>query len=102
VQIYYLPYQENGHLDEGYSDSFRFEIDHGEIIDYFTKYYATFNIPEDLRDVYGWKIRIDLDHRDAHEASQELYIKDIKLERGDKATDWTPAPEDIEATLATK
>ena len=27
-----------------------------------------------------------------------LYVKDIKLEKGNKATDWTPAPEDYEVT----
>lgn len=29
----------------------------------------------------------------------ELYIYDIKLEKGNKATDWTPAPEDVEAAI---
>lgn len=27
--------------------------------------------------------------------AQELWITDIKLEKGNKATDWSPAPEDI-------
>lgn len=29
-----------------------------------------------------------------------LYVSSLKLERGNVATDWTPAPEDIEARLA--
>lgn len=30
-----------------------------------------------------------------------LNIRNIKIEKGDKATDWTPAPEDIDASIAT-
>lgn len=29
-----------------------------------------------------------------------IYITDIQLERGNKATDWTPAPEDVSADIA--
>lgn len=32
----------------------------------------------------------------------EFIIDEIKLERGNKATDWTPAPEDIQAELDSK
>lgn len=28
-----------------------------------------------------------------------IYVKNIKLEKGDKATDWTPAPEDVEEKI---
>lgn len=31
----------------------------------------------------------------------ELRKKSVKLEKGDKATDWTPAPEDVDASIAT-
>ena len=31
-----------------------------------------------------------------------LYIKNIKLEKGNKATDWTPAPEDIDSKIDSK
>ena len=31
-----------------------------------------------------------------------LYIKDFKIEEGTKATDWTPAPEDIDSVIGTK
>lgn len=30
-----------------------------------------------------------------------FYIKDFKIEEGDKATDWTPAPEDIDSSIST-
>lgn len=30
-----------------------------------------------------------------------MYAYDIKLEKGNKATDWTPAPEDVDASIAT-
>ena len=29
-----------------------------------------------------------------------IYISKVKLEKGNKATDWTPAPEDVEASIA--
>lgn len=32
-------------------------------------------------------------------ATGDLYIRDIKYERGNKPTDWTPAPEDIAADI---
>ena len=35
------------------------------------------------------------------DANTNGYITNIKLERGDKATDWTPAPEDMEARIST-
>lgn len=31
----------------------------------------------------------------------DIYIKKIKLEKGNKATDWTPAPEDTEESITT-
>ena len=34
-------------------------------------------------------------------AAETIYIKGIKLEKGNKATDWTPAPEDIETLVVT-
>lgn len=33
--------------------------------------------------------------------AQELWITNIKAEKGTKATDWTPAPEDIDANITT-
>ena len=34
-------------------------------------------------------------------AAQEIWITNIKGEKGNKATDWTPAPEDIDNNIAT-
>ncbi|ESV55175.1 peptidase [Streptococcus agalactiae LMG 14747] len=53
------------------------------------RYIKTFNIVASLRlslYVYG-------------DVGDEVFIKDIKVERGAIATDWTPAPEDIDAEL---
>lgn len=33
------------------------------------------------------------------EPTEGLYFKKLKLEKGNKATDWTPAPEDVEADI---
>lgn len=39
----------------------------------------------------------------AVEANKDIYLANIKLERGNKATDWSPAPEDVQtAILSTK
>ena len=34
------------------------------------------------------------------QANTTIYIKKIKIEKGNKATDWTPAPEDVDAGIA--
>lgn len=92
MQVLCLPVTSEGSYDMN-TQSFAFEVKSSSPVTYFQKYSATFNISEDLRDVYGWIIRIDLDHRGSHGNSQELYVKDIKLEKGHKATDWTPTLE---------
>lgn len=33
---------------------------------------------------------------------ETLYIRDFKIEKGNKATEWTPAPEDVTAQIETK
>lgn len=38
-------------------------------------------------------------HIRAGDANDVSYIKKIKFEKGNKATDWTPAPEDVEAGI---
>lgn len=35
----------------------------------------------------------------AVEANKEIYLANIKLEQGNKATDWTPAPEDTQSQI---
>lgn len=36
----------------------------------------------------------------ARDMTGDIYFCDLKLEKGNKATDWTPAPEDVEAGIA--
>jgi hypothetical protein len=31
-----------------------------------------------------------------------IYVKNLKIERGNKATDWSPAPEDLDASISSK
>ena len=38
-------------------------------------------------------------HGNANNSTGVLNIKNIKLEKGNKATDWTPAPEDVTASI---
>jgi len=33
---------------------------------------------------------------ECQDSSAKVYVKDIKIERGNKATDWTPAPEEVD------
>ena len=35
----------------------------------------------------------------ARDFTGDIYIRDLKLEKGNKATDWTPAPEDTQADI---
>jgi len=47
-------------------------------------------------DTYGFVL--DFDTRNS--TSGDMALGRIKLERGNKSTDWTPAPEDAEAAIA--
>lgn len=60
------------------------------------KFHLTFTIPSSST---GWDaatIRFDNNGTISEGTTAILYVKDIKLELGNKATDWTPAPEDLE------
>ena len=46
-------------------------------------------------------IRIDNNGSDTGNVTSKLWTRNIKLEKGNKATDWTPAPEDIENQIST-
>jgi hypothetical protein len=37
---------------------------------------------------------------DSIDVTSMIYITDIKIEEGNRATDWTPAPEDVDAAIA--
>nr|DAK60120.1 MAG TPA: Neck appendage protein [Caudoviricetes sp.] len=46
-------------------------------------------------------IRIDNNGSDTGNVTSKLWTRNVKLEKGNKATDWTPAPEDIENQIST-
>lgn len=43
-------------------------------------------------------VRLRIDHNGGTGTAATIYARNIKLELGNKATDWTPAPEDLIAT----
>lgn len=61
---------------------------------------ATFEIPESKIAVYqyfAWRIRIT--DYEPGDSNMTIRYKEAKLEKGNVATDWTPAPEDSIATI---
>ena len=61
----------------------------------------TFTVPETAKKLY---LGIVSDNKTASHYAIGDYIeaRNLKLEKGNKATDWTPAPEDIDAEISTK
>lgn len=59
----------------------------------FKRFYYTFIIPEDF-DVSSQRICCNI-CKFTQNQSMDFFIKRLKLERGNFATEWTPAPEDI-------
>ena len=47
-------------------------------------------------DMFGF---LDIECTDS---TAKVFVKDLKIEKGNKATDWTPAPEDIQTALDNK
>lgn len=66
----------------------------GATIDTLSKFYLNETISS------GTELVISLEITNITQGS--FSWKNVMIEKGNKATDWTPAPEDIEATLATK
>lgn len=54
----------------------------------------TFNVPENKNIAALW---IGL----RNNSNKVVYFKYLKLEKGNKSTDWTPAPEDIDSSIST-
>lgn len=54
-------------------------------------YTGTWKKANDINFHFGW-----------HDVAGTYYIRKIKFEKGNKRTDWTPAPEDIDAAINTK
>lgn len=46
-------------------------------------------------------IRIDNNGSDMGNVTSKLWTRNVKLEKGNIATDWTPAPEDLESQIST-
>ena len=46
-------------------------------------------------------IRIDNNGSDTGNVTSKLWVRNVKLEKGNIATDWTPAPEDLESQIST-
>ena len=61
----------------------------------YKKYVFTFIPNPNATSLADCQIRFDNDGSVADGTEAILYIKDVKLEKGNKATDWTPAPEDM-------
>lgn len=93
MQTYCIAYNDGDIIDNNNTMNLDADIQ-GELNLNWSKYKYTFIIKEESKNVPYWKIRIDYDHRVNHTEDQILYIKDLQLEIGNQATDYTPAPED--------
>lgn len=63
----------------------------------FRRVSVTLTIPTDANTFKNHKIFLAIHGN----LQSDLYIKNLKLELGNKATDWTPAPEDLEQKVTT-
>lgn len=59
------------------------------------KYSYTFTAAKDYDDC-----AVMLGHRNNAGITSAFYVKNIKVEKGNRPTDWTPAPEDVDADIA--
>lgn len=59
--------------------------------DKYTRYSVTFTVPTTA--IYDFNVQMFLGY------NANIYIRNTKLEKGNKATDWSPAPEDIESDV---
>lgn len=57
------------------------------------RFVQQFTVPDNA---VGFNIMVGDNSNSAH----ELWVTEIKLEKGNKATDWTPAPEDLVSSLS--
>lgn len=79
-------------LDGDYNPAIDRRIQYNELSTDWKHYIWTFDILEDC-DGSG-HIRFDNDRNSSFTNTTKLWIKNAKLEKGNKATDYTPAPED--------
>ena len=59
-----------------------------------------FTIPNDSTGWDSTTIRFDNNSTTSEGTTAILYVKDVKLELGNIATDWTPAPEDVDSDIS--
>ena len=61
----------------------------------WTKFIHTFEMPKGTQSLH---LGIKFDNA-TQVAGDKIHFKNFKIERGNKATDWTPAPEDVQAEI---
>lgn len=66
----------------------------------YTKYIFTFSPSTKATNLENCVLRFDNNGSTTNGTEAILYVKDIKLEKGNKATDWTPAPEDTDTIFS--
>lgn len=64
--------------------------------------YYTYTLSSTVSDLTNLVIHFDNNGSTTSGTEAILYVKDIKLEAGNKATDWTPAPEDVDEAISTE
>ena len=63
--------------------------------DYWERISVTYTIPSDEWTSKAMWLTIHGNYE------SNLYVRNLKLEKGNKATDWTPAPEDVDSDIST-
>ena len=82
-------------LDGDFSPMNHHRIQYADISTNWKHYIWTFEVEEDCSgDAY---IRFDNDRTSSYTNPTKLWVKDVKLEKGNKATGWSPAPEDVDS-----
>lgn len=107
-QVYTLSFKakQNGHLKNDANDIYILPASWGStgiaynpkitgLTTEYKDYTFTFTPSVNAASLENCQLRFDNDGSSATGTEAILYIKDIKLEKGSKATDWTPAPEDM-------
>lgn len=61
-----------------------------------TKFSVTFDVQSLLQDPYFGFVDFLLAGDKSEIIEEKIYIADLKVEKGNVATDWTPAPEDVQ------
>lgn len=86
-------------LDGDFSPMNNHRIQYADISTNWKHYIWTFEVEEDCSgDAY---IRFDNDRTSSYTNPTKLWVKDVKLEKGNKATGWSPAPEDVDSKADT-